>query len=363
MFKKTKILALSLILVVSLTACSQPKTEEVVVESPNEIAKDYSGTYVGYSWKGESKGTTLEEAKQKIETQLTLNETGEIVEATMLFHKQNADGNWYTRQDTAGEITVDFDVTPTLATPLNDTQEYAKGTSMFTMKTADMMAVYGVAVDQNGVSALMIVDPYTRYQFEFKMDNNFDYSTKMSEMTIGSGKVVPTVRTSGSGSVKPKTWEAYSEYSVLSFYEDPYVFFDNGVFNGLSADSTMQEYLEKVGMTFENNQPQELAVNFGFFGTGGWSGNYKAIETFLVGKDATQITSLIDWKNARYSVGINEENFFGVDTTSGATKTVQNSSDTIAGATVRMSREATSYQRALVEAGILTEEEVIKGRF
>ena len=288
MLKKTKILILSLILVVSLTACSQPKTEEVVVESPTEITKDYSGTYVGYSWKGESKGTTLEEAKQKIETQLTLNKTGEIVEATLLFYKQDADGNWYTRQDTAGEITVDFALLPTLATPLNDTQDYAKGTSMFSMKTADMMGVYGVAVDQDSTTALMIVEPYTRYQFEFKMDSTFDYSTKMSEMTIGSGKVVPTVRTSGGGNIKPKTWEEYSDYSILSFYKDPYVFFDNGAFNGLSAESTMQEYLEKLGVIFENNKPQELAVNFGFFGTGGWAGNYKSVNTFFVGKDDTQ---------------------------------------------------------------------------
>ncbi len=47
----------------------------------------------------------------------------------------------------------------------------------------------------------------------------------------------------------------------------------------------------------------------------------------------------------------------------GATKTAQDSLDGIAGATVRMSRESTSFQRALVAAGILTEEDVIKGRF
>ncbi len=44
------------------------------------------------------------------------------------------------------------------------------------------------------------------------------------------------------------------------------------------------------------------------------------------------------------------ENFFGIDSASSATKTVQDSMDGISGATVRMSRESTSYQRALVEA-------------
>jgi Na+-transporting NADH:ubiquinone oxidoreductase subunit NqrC len=65
----------------------------------------------------------------------------------------------------------------------------------------------------------------------------------------------------------------------------------------------------------------------------------------------------------RWSKAINDDNFFGVDVVSSATKTAQNSVDGISGATVRISRESTSYQRALVKAGILEEKEVIKGRF
>jgi hypothetical protein len=49
---------------------------------------------------------------------------------------------------------------------------------------------------------------------------------------------------------------------------------------------------------------------------------------------------------------VNENNEFGVDVQTGATRTIQNSTDGISGATVRMSRESTSYQRALVDAGI-----------
>ncbi len=44
------------------------------------------------------------------------------------------------------------------------------------------------------------------------------------------------------------------------------------------------------------------------------------------------------------------------DLYAGATRTVQDSCDGISGATVRMAREATSYQRALAEAGIIEEE-------
>ena len=76
-----------------------------------------------------------------------------------------------------------------------------------------------------------------------------------------------------------------------------------------------------------------------------------------------ELTSLVDWSAQRYAGSIDAENRFGVDATTGATRTAQNSVDAIAGATVRVSRESTAYQRALVAAGILDESEVVIGRF
>ncbi|MCC5890929.1 MAG: hypothetical protein JJU01_10180, partial [Alkalibacterium sp.] len=89
--------------------------------------------------------------------------------------------------------------------------------------------------------------------------------------------------------------------------------------------------------------------------------NYRAIEYELICKNATEYTSLVDWSN--YEDSIDEDNQFGADVETAATRTAQNSYDTITGATVRMSRESTSYQRALVNAGILSEEDIIIGRF
>ncbi|WP_201756919.1 hypothetical protein [Isachenkonia alkalipeptolytica] len=77
--------------------------------------------------------------------------------------------------------------------------------------------------------------------------------------------------------------------------------------------------------------------------------------------EETEFTSLVDW--SEYEDSIYDENQFGVDVESGATRTIQNSIDTISGATLRISQEATSFQRALVSAGILEEEEVVIGRF
>lgn len=343
---------------VLVTGCQSTNPSSTIDE-----VKVTEGTYVGYSWKDEAKGVALEDATDKIETKLTFDSKGVITDADMLFYVKDDEGKWYTRQDTKADIKVDFSKTPTISTPENDNQEYSEGESMFDIKTADKMAFYAAAVDKDGTTAFTIVEPYTRYQFEFKVPKDFDYSTKMKEMTIGSGLVVPTVRTSSSGNIKPTNWDEYSNYSVLSFYEDPYVLTGRGVFEGLTEESSIKEFLQRAGVTFEGNVPTEMEVKYGFTGIGGWEGNYQAIEKFLVGKNVKEVTSLVDWNNPRYSKGIDENNFFGLDTVSGATKTVQNSADGIAGATVRMSRESTSYQRALVQAGIIKEEDVIKGRF
>lgn len=336
--------------------------EEVANEEVTNEGVDYSGTFVGYSWKGEAEGITLEEAGEKIETELTLDSDGVITDAKMLFLKQDKEGNWFTRTDSEADVTVDFSVDPTLTTPENDSQEYAAGESMFEVKTADMMAFYAAAVDADGTVAFAMAEPYSRHQFEFKMAKGFDYSTKMKDMTIESGLVVPTTRLSTSGFTKIKDWEEYADKNILGFkvYGAPLT--DRGIFEGLDEGSSIQEFLEKTGVTFEDGTPSEMELTYGRSGTGGWEGNFKAIEESLIGQNATEITSLVDWDDARYN-NVNEDNFFGVDAVSGATKTVQNSIDGISGATVRISRESTSYQRALVEAGIIKEEDVIKGRF
>lgn len=360
MFKlrKYSLLTFLLVVLILVSSCSNGSDEKVSLEG-----KDVSGTYTGYSWKGESKGVSLEEAGQKIETTLTIDEAGVITDAKMLFLKQNSEGEWYTRQDTAADITINYDVVPSMATLPSDEKEYAHGDYMFDVDTADMMAFYAAGVNSDGTVAFTIVEPYTRYQFEYKLDKDFDFSMPMGEMTIGNGLAVPAVRTSSSGNIKPESWEEYTDYSALDFYEDPYVLTREGVFEGLGHDSSIKEYLEAAGVVFENNEAVEMPVTYGFTGVGGWEGNYKAIEEHLIGKNVAEITSLIDWENPRYKKGINEDNFFGLDVVSGATKTVQDSADTISGATVRMSRESTSYQRALVEAGIIEEKDVVKGRF
>lgn len=324
---------------------------------------DYSGTYTGYSWGGESKGVPIENATSKIETVLTLDSEGLITDAKVLFYKKNGDGKWYARQDTSAQVDVDFNVLPTPAKLESEIRVHADGDSMFSIKTVDKMSFYAAAVSEDKKAAFMIAEPYTRYQFEFKMEDGFDYSTKIKDMTIGNGLLVPTVRLSAKGYTKVKNWDDYSDSNLFSFIHYGRVFTDRGVFEGLGEDSTMREFMERAGVQFEENMPLPTAAKYGFWGIGGWNGNYKTIEEYLVGKNATEMKTLVDWNMDMYKKGVNEDNFFGVDSVTGATKTVQNSVDGIAGATVRMSRESTSYQRALVEAGILTEEEVIKGRF
>lgn len=356
-----KVLGFVLVLALSVTTlgCStQPTTSN---QPP--ASKDYSGTYTGYSWKEEAKGTKLDEAKEKIETVLTLDKNGVITDAKLLFYVKDKEGKWYTRTDSSAEVSVDFNVKPTPAIPQNDKQEYAAGNSMFKVKTADFMSFYTVAVSQDSTIALGIVEPTTRYLYEIQLDKNADLSMKLKDMTVGNGLIVPTVRTSAGAMIKPKDWSEYKDKNLLNFSGFAHVLTDRGIFKGITEESTIKELLQAAGVAFDGDIAKPLEVKYGRTSTGGWEGNYKSIESFLVGKNTLELKSLIDWENPRYKAGINKDNFFGVDTTAGATKTVQNSIDGIAGATVRMSREATSYQRALVEAGILTEEEVIKGRF
>ena len=142
-----------------------------------------------------------------------------------------------------------------------------------------------------------------------------------------------------------------------------HVISDYGTFDGVTETSTMQELLEAAGVMFTAGVPDEHAISYGRHSAGGWQGNYEAIEEYLIGKSALDLDTLVDWDVERWGDAVNEDNFFGIDVPAGATRSAQDSYDTIAGATVRMSRESTSFQRALVKAGILTEEDVVKGRF
>ncbi|AKL95952.1 hypothetical protein CACET_c25070 [Clostridium aceticum] len=350
---------IAVMLVFTIAGCSNTETSQGSGESNGEAGSSLAGRYVGYSWQGEVNGVELKDADQYIETLLELDDDGTILDAEMRFFVK-MDGYWTMRQSGNAYVDVDFSVDPTPAVP---GENYQPGNSMFTIYTADMMSFYAVAVDEDQTVAAVLVDPIARYQFEMKFAQDFDFSTPVGELTIGNGLSVPTVRTSSTGLLKPDDWEALADNNFLNISPWSHVINDRGVLENITEASSVKEFLEALGVEFEADAPQPLAVKYAYYGNGGWDGNYRAIESYLIGKDAKELTSLVDWSNPRYAAAINDNNQFGVDTASGATRTVQNSMDTISGATVRISREATSFQRALVQAGILDESDVIVGRF
>ncbi|HOI47552.1 MAG TPA: hypothetical protein PLR26_07490 [Bacilli bacterium] len=325
--------------------------------TPQDNSPNYEGTYTGYAWKGEVEGIAFENATEYIETILTLDKNGVITEASVNFFIKRGE-NWTSRINQTADVIVDFNVIPTQAT-LSPT--YVKGDSMFTIQSTEMMSFYASAVSNDGIVAFLLVEPTTRFQYEVRLDSSFDYQTTLEDFTIGNGFVVPTVRTAGGALVRPTTWDSLQFKGLFNTHGWSKVMKNGGVFASLTQTSTVEELLTSVGITFVDGLPQAKAVTYGYFGVGGWAGNYAQIGEFLIGKNATEYTSLIDWTIERYANGIGENNFFG--TVSGATQTVQDSTLTISGATVRVSRESASYQRALVEAGILQESQVIKGRF
>jgi len=351
--KSVWLLALMILILILMAACT-PSTE-----TPEAEEVSLKGRYVGYSWQGEVDGVELADATQYIETILELDEDGIITDAKMRFYVLQ-DGFWTTRQSGNAFVSVDFSVVPTQAIPGDN---YTSGESMFTIHTADMMSFYSVAVNTDNVVAVALVCPVTRYLYEIRLTPNADFTMPLGEVTIGSGMLVPTVRTSGSGLIRPADWDSLADRNIFNIDRWSHVINDKGLFANINEASPLTEFLEAMGVEFVGGLPQPLDVKYGYFGLGGWKGNYDAIEEFLIGKNAMELTSLIDWSLPYYAGAINELNQFGIDVASGATRTVQNSIDGISGATVRMSREGTSYQRALVDAGILAEEEVIIGRF
>jgi hypothetical protein len=341
------------VIFLGLTSC---EPERVTIQSG---VAGFDGYHVGYSWAGEARGTAFEDAGAYIETILKLDEDANILDARMRYF-QRSQGYWTTRQSGQASVSVNFSVEPTLATIGNDS---VPGDSMFSIFTVNLMSLWAAAVDEDGTVAVTVVEPLTRYRFEMKFPAGFDFRTTMSEVNINSGLLVPVQRTAGGNFIVPETWEDLGNVSIFDFHRYSHVLNDHGIWAGLDGSSTVRAFLQGMGITFAGDAPEAMPVAHGFFGIGGWEGNYDRIAAALIGQNARSNTSLIDWSQERFSVSINEDNFFGVDVPSGATRTVQNSFDGISGATVRMSRESTSYQRALVDAGIISESDVIVGRF
>jgi len=342
--KKLFVLFVIAITAFTLAACNQ---------------EDHSGEYLGYSWKDESKGVSFEDATEIIESKMTLNKKGIITDFQMDFKVKRGEV-WVSRLDQTSTVTIDYTKSPTLATVGDQT---INGTSMFTVQTADFMSFYAYGVSSQNVVAFAIVCPVTRYIFETRLEANFDYSLPISALTIANGLSVPTIRTSAGGLVRPSSWTSLETKNVFNINVWSHVLTDMGVFEDVSQTTTVKQLLEMMGVTFVNQVPQPKSASYGFFGLGGWKGNYEAIRNYLIGKNALEMTSLVDWSIPKFAASIDENNFFGQSVVAGVTRTAQDSFEGIAGATVRMSRESTSFQRALVSAGIITETQVIKGRF
>ncbi|HAE23190.1 MAG TPA: hypothetical protein DCG47_12845, partial [Spirochaetaceae bacterium] len=257
-------------------------------------ARDYSGTFIGYAWKDEAKGVSLENATEKVQTTLVLDRKGFIKEASLDFLVLK-NGEWTSRLAEAESVSIDYSVSPMAAVA----DPYKAGVSMFKVQANDVMSLYAVGVAADGTVAGFIVDPMTRFQFEFKFLPGFDFNRPVSILTIESGLFVPTARSSSGGLMKPKSWTALAGQSIFDYSPYSHVLNLRGDFSGLSSGSSIAELLVAMGVLFDGPRAKAMAPVFGYTGQGGWAGNYAAIEEFLVGKNARDLSSLIDWSNAR----------------------------------------------------------------
>ena len=352
--------AFSLVIFTAVGEGISETAEQKNASNNDETKESLAGRYVGYSWSGEVDGVKLEDATTYIETILTLDDDGTISDVKLNTFTL-MDGYWTMRQSGNATVVIDYTIDPQPAVPGED---YEPGESMFVICTVDKMSFYTVGVNESGIVAAALVDPITRYQLEMKFPEGFDYSQTVGEFPITSQHNVPTIRTSASGYLRPQNWEELQGRTLFDVHPAwSHVVNSYGTLEGIDNDATLQEFMEALGVTFEDGQPQPMDLTYDYFSLGGWHGNARAIENYLIGRNAKETTSLVDWSIEQYARGVNEKNQFGVDVETGATRTAQNSFDGISGATVRMSRESTSYQRALLAAGILDEEDVIIGRF
>lgn len=331
----------------------------------------FSRVYVGHSWGGERGGTTLDRATNVIETRLFVNSQDIITDVQVDF-LQLANGNWRQRNNSWARVSINYSVNPTAIIPPNVTP----GQSMFTIETNDRMSFYAVGVDTDGTVAFVFVDPSHRYQLEAKFQPGFNFDQRLGN--LGQLEVfIPTILTSGGMIVPDAEWNYTTSNNQnvnlrgRSIFDSDFwnnVIYQRGVFQGTSNDTTLRAFLELAGVNFAaDGRPQPMLPVYGFHSIGGWEGNYAAVRDYLVGRNIRELTSLIDYSSQRYAPAVSPNNFFHAsyipDGVTGATATAQNSIDGIAGATVRMSRENTSFQRALVAAGVITEDQVIRGRF
>lgn len=341
-----------------------------------EISKGLAtGDFVGYAWGGQKDGTKLEDAGTIIETKLNVA-NGIIKDAEMNYWQKSGD-NWVKRNDGVATAAVDFTKDPISSTD-KEGGGFTNGTSMFTTKATNNMGLYAVAVDTDGTTGVMLVDATSRFRFEAKIPADFDFSTKIGDLKINDFWI--PVAASTSGYVKPATIASLNDtgiYDIQSGKEPSYVaaiggynyvMHKRGILEGVDNTATLQTMLEKLGVKFVDGKPQAMEATAGFHSVGGWKGNYDSIANFLKGKSIYNHTALVDFDKSPYKESIDANNFFGnvsTDVVASATRSIQNSwnIDAASGATVRVSRESESYQRALVDAGVLTEDQVIKGRF
>ncbi|MCL1992858.1 MAG: hypothetical protein FWG66_07910 [Spirochaetes bacterium] len=330
--------------------------------------------YVGHSWGGERAGVTLENATSVIETRLFLD-ANDIITDVQIDFLLLQNGRWIQRNNSRARVSINFAVTPTAATPAATVAAHTPGASMFTIDTNDLMSFYAVGVDTDGTVAFVFVDPTSRYQLEARFPPDFDFSQPMGN--LGQLEVfIPTVFTSGTGFAPNADWIVSGDgftidlhgQSIFDTHPWNHVIYERGTFQGTGNATPLREFLELAGVVFgANGVPMAMAPRYGFHSVGGWEGNFVAIRQYMVGRNAREVTGFGEF-SPRHAAAINPQTRFFhwdyiPDGVTGATATWQDSFDGIAGATVRISRENTSFQRALVAAGFITEAQVIRGRF
>lgn len=117
--KRYIVAALTLTVMLFAVACNG--TDDSATPTPESPApRSYAGTFAGFSWQGEASGTAFEDASQYIQTILTLDEDGTILDAKLDFFVMK-DGYWIARESGNAFVSINYNVEPKRRCPAKTT--------------------------------------------------------------------------------------------------------------------------------------------------------------------------------------------------------------------------------------------------
>ncbi len=310
-----KLLVLGIAAGATLTACNGGSSET-----------SYKGIYHGVSYRDEAT------RRDRVEVVMELDKDSTILSVDFNFFNGND------RLRDTDYISAEF------------VPETDAATSAFDIDANDMMSTWAAHYDGTSFH-VAIMSAWHRIMVETTFDLT-DATAKIDTLTwTGNSTHYGSLKNGATaGDVAVFTTPTEGQISH-PFVERWSVASRQGIFKDMNGNTTVEALAKAL---FGGTLPTEEKTEAGFHSNGGWAGNYLAMSEYLKGKKASEYTSLT------HGIEVPGKSEDDIKT---ASTNIIDSSNMIAGATMRTSRENQAYQKALVAAGILKEDDVFEAKW